>query len=98
MGAWLIIAEQLPSLCKALGLGRKRGRDGGRESWAGKMAQMVKAFTAKPEDPSPIPGSHMVKGESRHPQVILRLLCAHHVTSAYTHTQRIHAENVKHTF
>lgn len=82
MGAWLSIGGQLPSLCKALGLG-------GRGSWASEMVHMVKAFTAKPEYPSQIPESHMVKGESRCPQVVLWLhvlTMSQVLTHTHTHT------------
>lgn len=34
----------------------------------GKMAQMVKALAAEPEDPSSIPRTHMVKGRTLTPK------------------------------
>ena len=75
MGAWLSIGGQLPSLCKALGLG-------GRGSWASEMVHMVKAFTAKPEYPSQIPESHMVKENQ-----LQTVLCpvSHSVAHAHLH-------------
>jgi hypothetical protein len=65
------------------------------------MVHMVKAFTAKPEYPSQIPESHMVKGESRCPQVVLWLhvlTMSQVLTHTHTHTQWINAEDVKHAF
>lgn len=35
------------------------------------MAQWVKEFTAKPEDPRSIPRSHLVEGENQLQQVVL---------------------------
>jgi hypothetical protein len=52
------------------------------------MAQLLKVLAAKPDDLSSIPGTHVVEGKSRRPQVVLWPPQVHY--GIHTHTEHIH--------
>lgn len=55
------------------GEGERRGGGGGkgREGWASEMAQWEEELVTNSEDPSSIPGTHIVEGGTSLPQDIL---------------------------